>query len=58
MKLLAEFLSAIVAFLAAFAMSQLGIDMNRSAQPTEIKRLPVCSSTPLEDAKSSRNEDC
>lgn len=58
MKLLAELLSALVAFLAAFAMSQLGIDMSRSAQPTEIKRLPVCSTVTLEEEKPSHSADC
>lgn len=58
MKLLIDFLAGIVAFLAAMAMSQLGIDMNRSAQPLEIKRLPSCAEVVDQESPPPASSNC
>ncbi|MEG1451600.1 hypothetical protein [Brevundimonas sp.] len=58
MKLLIDFLAGIVAFLAAMAMSQLGIDMNRSSQPLEIKRLPSCAEMVDKETPPPASPDC
>ena len=58
MKLLIDFIAGIVAFLAAMAMSQLGIDMNRDTRPLEIKRLPVCAEVVDKEIPPTSSPDC
>lgn len=58
MKLLIDFLAGIVAFLAAMAMSQLGIDMNRDSPPMEIKRLPSAAEVVDQEKPPLASPDC
>ena len=58
MKVLIEFIAGVVAFLAAMAMSQLGIDMNRDARPMEIKRLPVSAEVVDKETPPAASPDC
>ena len=58
MKMLIDFLAGIIAFLAAAAMAQFGLTIDRPGQPIEIKRLPECHATQDEKSSSFSAKDC
>ncbi|WP_242913229.1 MULTISPECIES: hypothetical protein [Brevundimonas] len=58
MKMLIDFLAGIVAFLAAAALAQFGLNIDRVSQPLEIKRLPECHSSPDEAGKANASKTC
>ena len=58
MKMLIDFLAGIVAFLAAAALAQFGLNIDRVSQPMEIKRLPECHSAQNEGVQSAPASKC
>ncbi|WP_292052193.1 hypothetical protein [Brevundimonas sp. UBA5866] len=58
MKMLIDFLAGIVAFLAAAAMAQFGLTIDRATQPIEVKRLPECHSTQDERPATTVSPRC
>ena len=58
MKVLIDFLAGVVAFLAAAALAQFGLNIDRASQPLEIKRLPECHSSQDEGSISTPAQNC
>lgn len=54
MKALIDLLAGLVALLAAAALSQLGINLERPSAPVEIKRLPDCNVSSASESDTSR----
>jgi len=54
MKALIDLLAGLVALLAAAALSQLGLNLERPSAPVEVKRLPDCSVTSADKSEQSR----
>lgn len=58
MKMLINFLAGLVAFLAAAALAQFGLTLDRASQPLEIKRLPACHATQDETPSTPSTPKC
>ena len=58
MKTLIDFIAALVAALAALAISQIGIDLTRNAKPVEITRVPLCDVASNDSSGKAPSPEC